>query len=580
MKRILGYIKPFYAYIAVTMLIKFAGTIMELLIPGLLEIMLDRAVPQRDVRLILLIGAGMLLCALLCVVANITANRMSAKSAGGITLRIRHDLFEKIDGLSARQMDEITMPSAISRLTSDTYNVNQLLARMQRLGVRGPILLLGGIIITLFMNIKLALLMIATLPVIAVVVFYVTKISVPMYTRQQEILDGTVRVVQENITGIRVVKALCKTEYEKGRFHRVNEALCESERRAGSVTAITNPATSLILNLGLTAVILVGALGVNSGEIQPGVILAFQSYFTMILNAMLGVTRIFTMWTKGEASAKRIADVLELEEQLRVEAQKQAPAGNDIAVEFQDVSFSYNGRVDNVSGISFRLKHGETLGILGPTGSGKSTLIQLLLRFYDVDQGHIYIGGQDIKSIPYAELRRKFGVVFQNDFIMEDSIGNNIRYFRTLDDASVSAAAANAQADFIAEKAGQMEYPVAVRGNNLSGGQKQRLFIARALAGNPEILILDDASSALDYRTDAALRKAIAEHCKSAAKIIVAQRISSVMHADLILVMEDGKIIGKGRHAELMQSCDMYRNIAAAQMDLMGEASDDAGSTR
>lgn len=567
MKRILQYIRPFYLYMAVTMLIKFIGTVMELLIPRLLEIMLDVAVPQENRDFILLIGGAMLLCAIVCVAANIVANRMSAKSAGGITQKLRYDLFERIDRLSARQMDEITVPSAISRLTSDTYNVNQLLARMQRLGVRGPILLLGGIIITLFMDLKLALIMVATLPVIAVVVYFVTKISVPMYTRQQGVLDQAVRVVQENITGIRVVKALCRTDYEKKRFYGVNKTLCETERRAGAVTAITNPATSLILNLALTAVIWVGALGVNTGEIRPGVILAFQSYFTMILNAMLGVTRIFTMWTKGEASANRVADVLELEEQLTVRLAEEKDDRHSAAIAFEHVSFSYNGAVENLLDISFSLAPGQTLGVLGPTGSGKSTLVSLLLRFYDADKGSIYLNGEKIQSIPYEQLRKKFGVVFQNDFIMEGSIESNIRYFREIAPERLSAAATDAQAGFIEEKEDGMAHEVAVRGNNLSGGQKQRLFIARALAANPEILVLDDASSALDYRTDASLRRAIAQNYRDTTKVIIAQRVSSIMHADLILVLEEGRIIGKGTHEQLMQTCSMYQNIARTQMN-------------
>lgn len=566
MKRLLKYIRPFYLYIAVTMFIKFFGTVMELMIPSLLEIMLDDAVPAGDRAKILYIGGAMLLCALLSVAGNITANRMSAKSAGGVTLKLRHDLFDKIDRLSARQLDSITVPSAISRLTSDTYNVNQLLARMQRLGVRGPILLLGGIIITLFMNLKLALIMIATLPVIILVVYFVTKISVPLYTKQQSVLDDAVRVVQENITGIRVVKALCKADYEKKRFHTVNRELCETERRASGVTAVTNPATSLILNLALTAVILAGAVGVNSGEMQPGVILSFQSYFTMILNAMLGVTRIFTMWTKGEASANRVADVLETEDELT--AEETDTSSEEYAVEFKNVSFSYNGVKDNLSNISFALRPGLTLGILGPTGSGKTTVLSLLMRFYEVDGGGIYINGRNIKSIPENELRKKFGVVFQNDFVMEGGLGENIRFFRDIDQNSLESAAENAQADFIREKEGGMAYEAAVRGNNLSGGQKQRLFIARALAGNPEILLLDDASSALDYRTDAALRRAIARNYTDSTKIIIAQRVSSVMNSDYILVLDEGREIGFGTHEELLKSCEMYRSIAETQMSL------------
>lgn len=391
------YIRPYYSYMLLAMFIKFLGALVELLIPYLLETILDDVVPTGSRRGILLTGGAMVLCAALCVTANIVANRMSAISAGRITLVLRHDLFQRLDRLSARQLDGLTLPSAVSRLTSDTYNVNQLLARMQRLGVRGPILLLGGVCITLHMDAGLAMVLIATLPLIGLLVYFVTKTSVPLYTKEQGILDRMVRVVQENITGIRVIKALSKTEYETRRFGEVNQQLCQVDQKVGGITALTNPAATLILNLGLTGVVLAGAFRVNGGLTQPGVIIAFLNYFTMILNAMLGVTKIFIIWSKGEASAKRVVEVLELPEDLTV-----APSAERSGsyLEFRDVSFSYNHVSNNLSHLSFSLERGQTLGILGATGSGKTTLVNLLLRFYDPDEGTVFLEGRDIRTIP------------------------------------------------------------------------------------------------------------------------------------------------------------------------------------
>ena len=566
MKRLMKYIWPHTLYILAALTIKFFGTYAELWIPTLMETMLDEKVPAGDVRQIYLYVGLMALCALLCLVLNITANRMTAFSSGKITRAIRHDLFNKLQNLSSRQMDELTVPSAESRLTSDTYNVNQLLTRIQRMGVRAPILLAGGIFMLVQMDWVLALILIALLPVIAIVVYFVTKKSLPLYTRQQTVLDQVVRVAQENITGIRVIKALSKSDYEKGRFHKVNTELSQVSQKAGMVTSVTGPVSSVVLNLGLTAVVVVGAFRVNQGAIQGGVILAALQYFVMILNAMMGITRIFVMWSKGEASAKRVAEVLELPEDLTVE-----PAGeqeeNAPHIEFRNVSFSYTGVGKNLDNLSFRLAHGQTLGILGGTGSGKTTILNLLMRLYDPDSGEILLDGQDIRTIPYETLRKKFGTVFQNDFVTEGDIAHNIRFFRNeLTDEQLKRAATNAQAGFIAEKEGGMHAEVVIRGNNLSGGQKQRLLIARALAADPEILVLDDASSALDYRTDADLRRALRENYRNTTTVLVTQRVSSLRHADLILVLHDGCVIGAGTHDALMTSCEEYRAIAQTQM--------------
>lgn len=562
-----------------TLFLKFAAAMMDLLIPSLLAKIIDDIVPARQVRLIFLWGGAMLVCAVLSVTTNVTANRMAEVSAGGMTKKLRHDLFSKITYLSASQLDDFTVSSAVSRLTSDTYNVNRMLARMQRLGVRGPILLIGGIVITMAMEPKLTLVLVTALPFIILIVWAVTKKSIPVYGRQQNKLDEMVRILQENITGVRVIRALSRTDYERERYDGVNEDLAEIEQKAGRISAFSSPATTLVLNLGLTAVIITGAYLVQKGEAGPGAIIAFLSYFTIILNAMLGITKIFVMCSKGLASLERIFEVMGAPEQMQVLPVKDrvsclgegvfgtAEDGDKPVIEFRDVTFSYNKKGDHLSHISFALKQGERLGIIGATGSGKSTIVNLLLRFYDVDKGSIWIDGRRIDTIPYKELRGMFGVVFQNDYLMAASMEENIDFFRSLGKDRIMEAAGYAQAEkFIKEKEGNMDARVAVRGNNLSGGQKQRIMIARALAAKPRILILDDASSALDYKTDAELRKELHANFKNTTTITIAQRISSIQGADHILVLEDGKCIGYGTHMELLQNCREYGLIYELQM--------------
>ena len=616
MEKLGRYIRPYVWYIMLTMGIKLLGAVLELLIPYYMEVILDDVVPTGQMTPIFLYGGLMLFCAAGCLIANVGANRMSAISSGKITRKLRYDLFEKLEHLSARQMDQLTVSSAESRLTSDTYNINQLLARMQRLGIRAPILLLGGVFMMLSMDPVLALVLILMLPFIGIIVYIVTKKSVPLYKEEQTVLDGMVRVLQENITGVRVIKALSKTEYEKQRFHNVNSELTRIDQKAGMITAITNPTSSLILNIGLTLVVLAGAFRVNSGNSQSGVIIAFLQYFVMILNAMLGVTRIFVMWSKGEASAHRVADVLALPEDLtpmdaevisgetdgskqaesfrKTDSSKRAASSEEVNnsgrahsseathdsgrvdcfeettpahIEFRDVTFSYTGIGANLDQISFKLKRGESLGILGETGAGKSTILNLLMRFYDPQEGAVLIDGRDVRTLSYDELRSKFGIAFQNDFVMEGTIEDNIRFFRPIDEPTIIEASKDAQAaEFINAREGGLKAAVVVRGNNLSGGQKQRLLISRALVSRPEILLLDDASSALDYRTDALLRKALHKNYSNTTTILVAQRISSIRNCTHILVLSDGKTIGYGSHDELMASCEEYRIIAKSQM--------------
>ena len=587
MKVLLRYIKPYGAFMLLTLFLKFAASMMDLLIPSLLAKIIDDIVPTGEVSLIFWWGGVMIGCAVISVTTNVRANRMAEVSAGGMTRQLRHDLFTKITYLSAGQMDEITVSSVVSRLTSDTYHVNRMLARVQRLGVRGPILLTGGMLITMTMEPKLASVLAAALPFIILIVWAVTKCSIPVYAGQQKILDKMVRILQENITGVRVIRALSRTDYERQRYDGVNEELAKIEQKAGRISSASGPATTLVLNLGLTAVIIAGAYLVQKGETGPGAIIAFLSYFILILNAMLGITRIFVMCSKGMASLGRINEVLEQPEEMQVQATKQpeemqvqaagnSPGDDSPFLEFRDVCFSYNGKGDHLSHISFALRRGESLGIIGATGSGKSTIVNLFLRFYDVDAGSIRIGGRRIETIPYQELRAMFGVVFQNDYLMAASVEENIDFFRGLSIEQIREAARYAQAEaFIREKEGDMDARIAVRGNNLSGGQKQRIMIARALAAKPEILILDDASSALDYKTDAKLRKELGTHFQDTTTINIAQRISSIQGADHILVLEDGGCIGYGTHRELLESCPAYQMIYELQM---GQQEDGPGA--
>lgn len=565
MKLIFSYLRPMALKIAVGFVIKCIGTIMDLFIPWILAYMIDTIVPTRNLQLIIFWGVMMLVCSVIAVWGNIRANRTASAVARDCTRRVRHDLFARISYLSCRQVDRFTLPSLISRLSTDTYNIHQMVGMMQRLGVRAPILLFGGIVVTFMMEPALSLIMIGVMPFMAVVVFRVSKRGVPLYSMLQEGIDIMVRTVRENAAGIRVIKALSKTGYEKDRFDRVNREVVNREKKAGINMALSNPAMNFFLNIGLTLVILAGAFLVNSGVGQAGEIIAFMTYFTIILNALLSINRIFIICSKGSASAERIRQVIESKEDIKVLPPDHEDSPYHIT--FEHVTFSYEGGGNNLTDISFSLKKGETLGIIGPTGCGKTTIVQLLLRFYDANSGTIRINGDNIRSIPSEKLHTMFGVSFQNDFLLSDTIRENIDFGRKLDDSDIAEGAQYAQAmEFIAGTKERFSHMLTARGTNLSGGQKQRLLISRALAANPEILILDDSSSALDYKTDANLRRAIDENFHDTTSIIVAQRISSIKHADHIIVLDDGKIVGSGTHEELMKTCEDYRLIAKSQM--------------
>lgn len=564
---IMKYLKPYFPRMGVGFLIKFTGTIMDLCIPYILAYMIDTVILSCDRRLIFGWGALMIVCSLLAVSFNIIANRMASRVSGDAAENIRHDLFSRTMQLSNAQTDFYTKPSLISRMTSDTYNLHQMLGRIQRLGVRAPILLIGGICVTFTLDHAMACVLLAVLPLLGFITLYVSRRSIPMFSGLQEANDRFVRMVREDIAGIRVIKALSKTDYETEKFRTVNREVVERERKNGMVMAIINPSMNILLNLGLVGVILVGAYRVNGGTSEVGKILAFTTYFTIILNAMMSISKMFTVLSKAIASGNRIWYVLEAEDDMRI-MEVYGEEREDSEICFDHVTFSYMKKGEaNIKDLSFRIKKGETLGIIGEIGSGKSTIINLMMRMYDADEGRILIAGKDVRSYEPSELKQKFGVVFQNDTIFEDTIAENITLGREISNEQLQEALLYARAsEFVESREEKEGEALNIKGANLSGGQKQRVLIARALAARPEILILDDSSSALDYRTDAEMRRGIREHFQDTTLVIIAQRVSSIRNADHILVLEDGAPIGYGTHEELMEHCEVYSEIGRSQM--------------
>ncbi len=565
MKRILIYLKPYRLRMLIGFLIKVAGTMAELILPMILTYILEQVITEMNVSRIVWYGVLMLVFSVIACVGNIVANRMAARVTTDFSKAMRRDLFSKTLYLSATDTDRFTIPSLESRITTDTYNVHNFIGMIQRMGVRAPILLIGGITLTLIMDRVLALVMIAMLPFIFFTVYGISRKGVPLYTEVQRSSDAMIRVAREDVSGIRVIKALSKNEHENRRYDEVNAALSAKERRAGAVMSIVNPVMTLMMNLGIAAVVAVAAFRVANGASSAATVIAFMQYFTLISMAMMSLSRMFVMFTKCAASAGRIAEVLDTPDAFVVTASDVCHSEEHIR--FDNVSFSYNNTAHTLCDISFSLKRGENLGIIGATGSGKSTIIKLLLRFYEPQTGEIRLHGKRLSSYSRQELTSAVGIALQNDFLYADTIEENIRFGRELSFEQIVRAAEIAQAHtFISAMPDGYAHRLSPKGTNLSGGQKQRLLIARAIAADPEILILDDSSSALDYKTDANLRQALAEHRHHATVITVAQRVSSVKSCDRILVIDQGRIIGDGTHEQLLASCAEYREIRDSQM--------------
>ena len=581
MKLILRYMKPYRGKIAKGVFLKFSSTVVELLLPYILAHLIDDVVPLGNMGLVICWGLLMILTAVTARMLNVWANRTAVDNAHNVSYDVRQDLFIKTANLSGRQFDAFGLPSLISRMTSDSYNIQSCAQSLQSMCIRAPIMLLGGIVITMAMDPVLSSILCAMVPLLLVVVIGVSRYGIPLYRKVQERLDDVVRIMREDITGIRVVKALSKTGYEKERFGRANNDMTRADIRAHTVMAVPGPFMQMCLNSGLALVVWLGAGRVNEGLTTPMEVLAFLTYFNMVMQGVMGINRIFMMVSRASASANRIGQVLAAPVDQRVLSAEEAkhPAGDGF-IRFEHVNFSYDAdaavskeglageeREQCLTDISFTLQKGESLGIIGPTGCGKTTIINLLMRFYDVEDGGVFVDGRDVRTYDKDELHRKFGVVFQNDMVFYNTLRENIRFGRALGEEDLRRAVEDAvAAEYIDGLEDGLDYQADIKGANLSGGQKQRLLIARALAADPEILILDDSSSALDYKTDAALRKAIFDHHRNSTTIMVAQRVSSIQAMTHILVMDNGRCIGYGSHEELLASCPAYREIYETQM--------------
>ena len=581
-KLIFHSMRVYAARIAQSMFIKLLGAVTELLIPFILEHLIDEVVPLGRMDKVLLWGMLMVFTALITRQLNVWANRIAIDNAHNVSYDVRQALFAKTANLSGAEFDKFGLPSLISRMTSDSYNVQTCVQSLQTMCIRVPILMVGGIAVTMAMDPVLSGILCIIVPVLLLVVLRVSRSGIPLYRKVQERLDDVVRIMREDITGIRVVKALSKTEYEKNRFAGANRAMTRSDILASSIMAVPGPFMQMCLNIGLTLVVWVGAIRVNEGLVKPGVILAFLTYFNMVMQGVMGINRIFMLLSKASASANRIAQVLDSQSSQRVlpAAEALQPSGEGF-IRFEHVDFSYHADAGQTAAggqreqclydISFSLNRGESLGIIGPTGCGKTTIINLLMRFYDATGGGVFVDGRDVRSYQKDQLRRRFGVVFQNDMVFYNTLRENIRFGRDLDDAALLRAVEDAVArEYIDSLEEGLDYQADIKGANLSGGQKQRLLISRALAADPEILVLDDSSSALDYKTDAALRRAIFEHHKNSTTIMIAQRVSSIQNMTRILVMEEGRCIGYGTHQQLLETCPAYLEIYRAQMGELG----------
>ncbi len=565
MKQVLGYLSPYKDRVFVGLLVKSFATIMELFLPYILAYVIDEVVPLGDYGRVIWFGIIMLVSAVLAYIGNIVANRMAARVSSWAIEALRNDSYEKIMYFTNRKVDELTIPSLISRMTSDTYHVYRMFNVVQRIGIRAPIILLGSIGMMLFIDAYLAMVLVLLLPVITLVVVFISKKGIPFYDSLQQKLDILVRVVRENIAGIRIIKALAKESSEKEKFELINEEVSKKERLAGYVVSTLNPSMNLLLNLGLIIILYIGAQRVQVNLSSTGSIIAFMSYFTLILNSFLALNRIFLLISRANASALRIVDILNTQDHIEISHTEKVEISPFI--EFKDVSFSYNQNESHqLQNLNFKIEKNSIFGIIGSTGSGKTTIAQLLLRFYDVSSGTILIDGKDIKSYQLKDLRSKFGVVLQNDRLFSSSVEENIKFGRDVEFESIQEAADLAQAKgFIEQLSKQYDERVLRGGANFSGGQRQRMLIARALADRPEILIFDDASSALDYKTDAQFRTSLRK-TRLSTTILIAQRISTVMSADQILVLEEGRMVGLGTHDQLSKNNHLYQELIKLQL--------------
>ena len=552
-------------------LCKLFEAILELLVPLVMANIIDVGINGlHDAGYVLRMGGLMVLLAASGLTSALFCQYFASKASQGAGTEIRRALFRHINSLSHAELDRLGTPSLITRITNDTNQVQQNIAMCIRLLTRAPFIIIGSLIMAMSINLRMSLIFFGAALLIALTLYIVMSRSVPLYAAVQKKLDKIGLISRENLSGNRVIRAFSKQNTEKARVDAATEDLTRTSVRVSKLSALLSPITYLVTDCAIIAIVWFGAVNVNAGGMKTGDIVALVSYMTQILLAMVVVANLVILMTKAGASAKRINEVFETKPSVaEINHDYISAKENTPKIEFRNVRFNYSSDGDDeLSGISFTVKNGQTVGIIGGTGSGKSTLISLIPRFYDTSDGAVLVDGNDVRDYPFEQLRKKFGIVPQQSVLFSGTIRDNMKWQNPdASDEEINRALQIAQAaEFVDKLPNGLDSRVEQGGKNFSGGQRQRLCIARAIVSQPEILILDDSFSALDFATDAALRKGLAENAKGATVLIVTQRCSTIKNADLILVLSDGRLAGQGRHEELFESCEVYRDICLSQL--------------
>lgn len=599
MKAVLRYLSSYKKETILAPLFKMLEASFELLVPLVVAAIIDTGISGEDKGYIFKMCGIMVALGIIGLVCAITAQYFAAKAAVGFARKIRHVLFDKMQSLSFNEIDKIGTSTMITRMTSDVNQVQSGVNMVLRLFLRSPFIVFGAMIMAFTIDVKAALVFVVTIPVLAVIVFGIMLITIPMYKKVQRALDRVLGITRENLTGVRVIRAFCKEDEEIKDFDDANDTLAVMQKVVGRISGLMNPLTYVVINLGIVILIYTGAVRVEAGIITQGAVVALYNYMSQILVELIKLANLIVTMTKSVASCKRLEEVLNLKSTLEVnkaeensdtnetpsiEKSAETEAHKDIAlekkmqnipaVEFENVSLIYSGAGDaSLSDITFTVNRGETVGIIGGTGSGKTSLVHLIPHFYDATEGVVRVDGKDVKDYPLEEIRGKAVTVMQKAVLFKGTIRENLLWGnKNATDEELYEALEIAQAmDVVKSKQDGLDELVEQGGRNFSGGQRQRLTIARALAGKPSILILDDSASALDYATDARLRKALKE-LKDTTVFIVSQRTSSIQHADKIIVLDDGKAVGIGTHDTLIETCQIYREIYESQFKGTKEA--------
>lgn len=568
MKKLLKYLKAYTKESILAPLFKMLEASFELFVPLVMAEIMDVGIAQQNMPYIWKMAGILLLLAIVGLTCSLTAQYFAAKAAVGFSTRLKHVLFEHIQNFSFSEIDEVGTSTLITRMTSDMNQVQNGVNMVLRLFLRSPFIVFGAMIMAFTIDWKAAMVFVVAIPLLSIVVFGIMLITIPRYKKVQERLDKVLGITRENLTGVRVIRAFNQEEEEEERFNENNDLLTRMQLAVGRISAFMNPVTFVIVNVATIALLWTGAIQVDTAVLEKGDVVALVNYMSQILIELVKLANLIITITKAVACGNRIQSVLEMETSQEYKNDMVEELDTDVVVDFQNVSFAYrNAGAEAIRNLNLQVKRGETIGIIGGTGSGKSTLVNLIPRFYDATKGAVFIDGVDVMDYPKEQLRNKIGIVMQKAVLFKGTIRENLLWGNeNATDEEIQQALETAQAlEVVEKKDGGLNAPITQGGKNLSGGQRQRLTIARALVRKPEILILDDSTSALDYATDAKLRKALQELKEKPTVFIVSQRTASIQHANRIVVLDDGEVAGIGTHEELLKNCDVYQEIYESQ---------------